>query len=94
MRKGLLAVGLCLVVLSGCTFSVGTLTPKSEADIPRISARDLWDRLQGGEAILVVDARSLSEFEMEHIAGSVSIPAAEVAQRIAEIPKDYLIVFY
>jgi rhodanese-related sulfurtransferase len=68
--------------------------PQAIDDIPRISPSDLWNRIQAGEAMLIVDARSLEVYELEHIVGAVSIPREEVTQRVSEIPKDKLIVFY
>lgn len=97
MRKilVLMGVGISVAILIGCASSVGIPTPELNAeDIPRISVRELWERLQVGEAILVVDARSLSEFEVEHIVDAVSIPSGEVAQRVVALPRDHLVVFY
>ena len=68
--------------------------PKSNSEVPRISPEELKDRLDNGEAILVVDSRSLSSFEMGHIAGAISVPDYEVESRLAEFPRDQDIVFY
>jgi 3-mercaptopyruvate sulfurtransferase SseA len=68
--------------------------PQSRSEVPRISPEELKDRLDNGEAILVVDSRSLSSFEMEHIAGAISVPDYEVESRLAEFPRDQEIVFY
>ncbi len=73
-----------------------TPTPKtpSPADIPRIQARELWERLQAGESIVVVDVRSRQEYEQEHIAGAISLPLNELSRRAAELPGNRLLVFY
>ena len=73
-----------------------TPSPKtpSPAEIPRIQARELWERLQAGEAIVVVDVRSREEYAQEHIAGALSLPLSELSQRAAELPRDRLLVFY
>jgi rhodanese-related sulfurtransferase len=62
--------------------------------VARISAPDLKARLDGGEEILVVDSRSLAEFERRHIAGAISVPLREVPARLDELPRDKDIVFY
>ena len=68
--------------------------PKDKSEVARITATDLKARLDSGEAILVVDSRSLSDFERRHIAGAISVPAREVAARLDEFPRDQEIVFY
>jgi len=64
------------------------------SEVPRISPEELKARLDNGEAILIVDARSPITFEMEHIAGAISVPDYEVESRLAEFPRDQEIVFY
>ena len=63
-------------------------------DIPRIAVDELWQRLQAGEAIVVVDARGADDYQLQHIAGAINMPSAEVTQRAGELPKDKLLVFY
>ena len=68
--------------------------PTTSSEVPRISPEELKDRLDGGEAILVVDSRSLAEFEAGHIAGAISVPSNEVESRLDELPRDQEIVLY
>ncbi len=42
----------------------------------------------------IVDVRSAEAFQQGHIQGAVNIPEAEVGARLAEFPKDKLIVAY
>ncbi len=42
----------------------------------------------------IVDVRTQQEYEQAHIKGSVSIPLGEIPLRLAEIPKDKLVVLY
>ena len=88
-----LGLGFFLLTACGSATPGPTLEPNAE-DIPRISAQDLWERLQAGEAVLVVDTRSLASFEIKHITGAVSMPMGEISQRIDELPRDSLIAFY
>lgn len=69
-------------------------SPTTSDEVPRISATDLKDRLDDGEAILVVDARATTAFESRHIAGAISVPLNEVESRLDEFPRDQEIVFY
>ena len=68
--------------------------PRFSSDVPRISAEELKERLDNGEAILIVDSRSNFSFESRHIAGAISVPQSEVEERLDEFPRDQDIVFY
>jgi rhodanese-related sulfurtransferase/DNA-binding HxlR family transcriptional regulator len=57
-------------------------------------ARDqLGARRRKGDLVLV-DVRPEEEFEAGHIDGAVSIPIDELAERLAELPKDAEIIAY
>lgn len=43
---------------------------------------------------VVVDVRAAEAFEQGHIEGAINIPEADVATRLADFPKDKLIVAY
>lgn len=62
--------------------------------IVRVSVDELWERLQGGEAIVVVDVRGRADYEAGHIPGAISVPEADFAARAAELRKDRLLIFY
>jgi hypothetical protein len=82
-----------LLALSACGSSTAQ-TPQSKDQVPRISAEVLKNRLDSGEDILIVDSRSVAEFQNRHIVGAISVPYNEVESRLAELPKDQEIVFY
>ena len=42
----------------------------------------------------MVDVRSREEYEAGHIKAAISIPLNKITQRLDEIPKDKLVVFY
>ena len=64
------------------------------ADLEPISRDDLMARLSAGEPLLVVDVRPREEYLAGHVAGALSIPLAELAQRLRELPRDREIVAY
>jgi len=43
---------------------------------------------------LIIDVRSAETYSAGHIAGAISFPESDVDARIAELPKDKLIVAY
>lgn len=77
------------------------------AELDDLAARYLGDRstlqvmdreslrrhLADGD-VVVLDVRPEPEFAAGHIAGAVSIPVAELARRIAELPADVEVVAY
>ncbi len=57
----------------------------SPPDIPRISPGEVKALLDAGSNIVIVDTRSRGEYERVHIAGAISIPLEETAQRYREL---------
>jgi hypothetical protein len=62
-------------------------------EVPRVSVSETWDKLQAGEIILV-DVRGEILYDRQHIAGAISIPEEEIAERLSELPVDEQIVLY
>ena len=80
------------------TAAPGTAQPASTAgqylkDVPRISAKELKEKLDGGE-LVIVDVRSASAYAAKHIAGAVSVPWSQWASKLPDLPKDKEIVTY
>jgi predicted sulfurtransferase len=91
-RSGLVLAILVVGVLAlaGC----GSEVPQTKDQVPRISPREVQNRIDGGEPILIVDSRSADSYAKSHIAGAISVPLNEVESRLAELPRDQEIVFY
>ena len=51
--------------------------PRDEAAVPRVPVEQAKAALDSGAAI-IVDVRAAQSYEQEHIAGSISIPLAEI----------------
>lgn len=62
--------------------------------VKRITGKELRERLQKGEDIVIVDARALDAYEDSNIKpkDSVRIPPGSTDGEIARLPKDRLIV--
>ena len=58
-----------------------------------ISKDELWSRVQSND-VVVIDVRPVEEFTNGHIPGAISIPLAELKDRLNEIPNDQEIVAY
>jgi 3-mercaptopyruvate sulfurtransferase SseA len=61
--------------------------------VKRITTVELRDAVAKGTAI-VVDVRSASVYQQNHIKDSISIPLEQVQTRLQELPRDKMIVTY
>lgn len=68
--------------------------PISASEVPRISVEELKERLDNGEEIVVVDTRSTSSYDIEHIPGAISMPSTNIESPLDELPLDQEIVLY
>lgn len=59
-----------------------------------ISQMQLEQYLDQGLNMLLIDLRDPASYQRGHIAGAVNIPEQELYERLWELPKDRLIVFY
>jgi len=62
-------------------------------DVPRMPLQEVQTKLEQGKAILI-DVRSKQSYDAGHAAGALSIPEAEVATRLSELPRDKEIILY
>ena len=93
--RDLAMIGLDRVAGSFGAEALGAWTHagRSLASYPRISAGDLFSRMERGR-ITVVDVRSRAEWEAGHIPGVPNIPAAEIAGRVGELPNGQPLVVH
>lgn len=58
-----------------------------------VTRPELWQRVKEGN-VVVLDVRAFEEFMAGHIPSAVNIPIAELQRRLAELPRENLIVAY
>ncbi len=63
-------------------------------EVTRIAPEELKQRLDAGEQILVVDARSRQDYDQSHIKGARSLPFKEAEGRLGEFARDSTILCY
>lgn len=63
------------------------------SDLQTITRRDLQQRLAAGD-IVVLDVRPGAEYAAGHIAGAVSVPLAELEDRLADLPEGTAVAAY
>jgi len=66
---------------------------KRRSQLEGISGDDLVARVRRGE-VTVLDVRPAGEYAHGHLPGAVSVPLAELEQRLAELPADREVVAY
>lgn len=73
--------------------ATGPLLPGEDAAGREVSRDELLTRAARGE-VTVLDVRPPEEFTAAHIPGAVSIPLAELPERLDELPADQEVVVY
>ncbi len=68
-------------------------SPPPNPQVPRASLDATREKMETGDAVLV-DVRTKESYDKAHIAGSISIPEAEVYARLGELPRDKEIILY
>ena len=66
---------------------------KDQTPLESVDRKALLTRVRKG-LTTVLDVRPVEEYRTGHIAGAVSIPLAELKNRIAELPRDQEIIAY
>ncbi len=85
-----------LASLAALLVSCGSASPSTTGPgtVQRISPQEARDLLETGEAV-VYDTRTASAYRIQHAAGATSLPEAELAGRIDELPDDgRVLIFY
>ena len=86
---------LALLLLAACSSAAGPAPEVTSVDdVPRVTPQEVVAQQEAGDKLILVDARSLESYETRHIAGAISVPTLEVADRLDELPKKAHIVFY
>jgi rhodanese-related sulfurtransferase len=88
------AAGAISVVADKVTGNPAQLSNHQSRDgVRRITPEEVRQVLKDGKAILV-DVRNETAYRAGHIKGAILIPVDEIGGRVAELPKDKLIVTY
>jgi rhodanese-related sulfurtransferase len=59
-----------------------------------ITRAELVDRLRRGDGPVLLDVRPAAEYSAGHIPGAVSVPPAELAERLRRVPRSQDVVAY
>ena len=90
-------VAAVLVLVGGLVYAAaGPKTARnvtSPDDVLRISPAKAKELVEAGQGVLV-DTRSVGEYQTLHAAGAISLPEGQAASRAGELPEDQDIIFY
>jgi hypothetical protein len=90
-------IAAVLVVVGGVAYAAfGPKTARNVTSpdaVSRISPAKAKSLVDDGEAVLV-DTRSVGEYQALHAAGAISLPESQTASRAGELPEDQDIIFY
>ena len=62
-------------------------------EVPRITVQAARALLDSGEAILI-DVRSKTSYDQSHAEGAISVPEAEVNNRLSELSREQTLILY
>ncbi|MCZ7449628.1 rhodanese-like domain-containing protein [Agrobacterium rhizogenes] len=68
---------------------------RQEKDTPVVFARELKAWKDAGEDVVVIDTRTIAEYEKAHVPGAIGVPGAELLLRFADVvpsPKTRVVV--
>jgi rhodanese-related sulfurtransferase len=82
IERLLLVIGIFLLpVFSGCAAAISGAVPSFS--VSAAEAQTVWEKQQA----VIVDVRTVPEYEERHIPGATFIPLDQLPQRFSEVPK-------
>jgi rhodanese-related sulfurtransferase len=81
-----IGVAVVVVVVVGVSFALSAGSPSGSSTSGEISIAQAYQDIKGGA--FVVDVRTADEWNQSHIAGAILIPLDQLANRLAEVPRD------
>ena len=75
------------------TSSQAPVIEGNRADVPRIAAEDLREKVKAG-TVFVIDTRDAAAYAAAHVPGAINVPMASVEANLDRIPKGREIVTY
>lgn len=73
-----------MIVSGGC----GNVPEKTDSDYKKITAEDAKNKMEENQDVIVVDVRTLSEYDEGHIEGAILIPNETITDTPPELLPD------
>ncbi len=65
----------------------------SQDDVPRVTAQEAYQAQSNHEAV-IVDTRSETQYQQEHVTGSINIPLDQLENRMSELDPSIWYITY
>lgn len=65
---------------------------ESKSQPPLVDRQQLRDLAASGQPVIVIDVRSAEEFAAGTVQGAIHVPADQLTEKVAGLPKDAIIV--
>jgi len=90
MKKHLVLITLLLVLalLASCTSGTIDSSNSDKAEYHKINAEEAKARIDSGDDIVILDVRTLEEYNAEHIKGAILIPNETISNMQPELLPD------
>jgi len=69
-------------------------TEEIDSEVNNISVEEVYEIINNDQGYLILDVRTIDEFNKGHIKGAVLIPISELGSRLNELPKNKPIITY
>lgn len=90
MKKSTSYIILILVValLTSCSSASPAPTDTSAAEYKKITAEEAKERMDSGDALIILDVRTQEEYDTGHIEGAILIPNETISDKQPELLPD------
>lgn len=90
----IVAVAIVAVIAGLYTQKVMKLGNEDEGNYGDVSIQEAIELMEQKEDLVILDVRTVEEFESGHVEGAINIPVEELAERLDELSKnDELLVY-
>jgi len=84
------------MVLAVATLGWVTVAPADDPEVPEkyIKVDEVKANLDRKKPVTLIDVRPKAQYDIVHIRGAASIPLTALPSRLAEVPRQNLVVLY
>ncbi len=83
-----IALGIILVVIASTVYYTQIQQLGSETDYGEVTVEQARELIEKNSPLVILDVRTIQEFEDGHIEGATNIPVDELEQRLEELDKN------
>jgi rhodanese-related sulfurtransferase len=93
-KKTQIIVVFTVMVLAAATYYLVQMGTRGSSDYGNVDVGEARDLIAEKADIVILDVRTVSEFDSGHLEGAINIPVEVLSGRLSELnPKDELLVY-